>query len=396
MRGLGACHAPHAGIVVCEPTPGGDTRLQLGADLLVALGKRPRTLIAERLRMRAWELAIIWLRAEDIKHLVILRAHLLGPQRWSDLIELSTQTDIKVWLVVHGPRPRVPDRSVLAQCATPVPRWTWEIGRDDLEAYRELSAPHQLDQASFPLVPDVDFPLFRSAARKILTQKEFEVFDQAYCAAFDAAAEELPARTRRSGTGRDLIQRLTVGANSENEVITRLRAAQAAFFGDGLLICIDLRSATQSTVRTPTEPLLPDHVITRLRMLASPEAAAVMTLARATGLSSEELAHLYRKNIAEDDRRGVSITCGHYKFYIPPKAAAPILAQLYYIPLVVPSRQTLFGRWTTEVHWNRRFYSSRSIDKIRNQTTDYIGVESRLSAPRDVPIVDVATAFLRE
>jgi hypothetical protein len=76
-RVLTELHHLGAGRVVCHPRPGG-ARAQLGADLLVALGKRHDALELEHLGSRGWALAAMWLRAERIAHLVVLRAHQLG------------------------------------------------------------------------------------------------------------------------------------------------------------------------------------------------------------------------------------------------------------------------------------------------------------------------------
>lgn len=44
--------------------PGAAPLPVLGADVLVALGKRPGGLVAEEVSRRGWELAGMWLRAE--------------------------------------------------------------------------------------------------------------------------------------------------------------------------------------------------------------------------------------------------------------------------------------------------------------------------------------------
>jgi hypothetical protein len=53
-------------------------------------------------RRRAWALARVWLAAERVRHLVVLRAHLLSAARWADLAALLDPAGVaNVWLVAH-------------------------------------------------------------------------------------------------------------------------------------------------------------------------------------------------------------------------------------------------------------------------------------------------------
>jgi hypothetical protein len=121
-----------------------------------------------------------------------------------------------------------------------------------------------------------------------------------------------------------------------------------------------------------------------------------MTLARATGLSSEQLARLRREEVVPDDKRGVSVTSARERFYVHPRAAAPILAQLDNMSTALPGFANFFGKWMTQGPAGNQYYSSKAIDHVRDKATDYIGVESRINIAHNVPITDVATAFLRQ
>jgi hypothetical protein len=66
-------HARPLGQVVCEPAPGGGSAA-LAYGLLVALGK---TLDLEPPRDPLWCVIDVHLRAECVRHLVVLRAHTL-------------------------------------------------------------------------------------------------------------------------------------------------------------------------------------------------------------------------------------------------------------------------------------------------------------------------------
>ena len=69
-----ACHAVDRGVVVFLPQPGTGSRPQLGAALLIALGKSPTARPVQRPSHLSWELAGGWLAAEPVTDLVVLRA----------------------------------------------------------------------------------------------------------------------------------------------------------------------------------------------------------------------------------------------------------------------------------------------------------------------------------
>lgn len=98
---LNARHNLAAGVAVCHPSPGAATLPVLGEDVLVALGKRPGGPAVEGVSRRAWELAGLWLRAERVEHLVVLRSHQLPASRWRDLVELTAAAGTRLWLVAH-------------------------------------------------------------------------------------------------------------------------------------------------------------------------------------------------------------------------------------------------------------------------------------------------------
>ncbi|MGH3505090.1 MAG: hypothetical protein ACRDQA_29985 [Nocardioidaceae bacterium] len=78
VRALTALHDIDAGLLVCHPQPGATWPFLVG-DLLHSLGKHHRALARERCTRAAVDLLRVWLRAEQIRHLVLLRAHLLRP-----------------------------------------------------------------------------------------------------------------------------------------------------------------------------------------------------------------------------------------------------------------------------------------------------------------------------
>ncbi|WP_051859702.1 hypothetical protein [Streptomyces xanthophaeus] len=97
-----ASHAPQHGRLTVHPTPGTDAAIALAYDVLAALGK-PVPLAGYRYLdpAPAWSIAAAWILATPITHLTLLRAHLLTPHRFKDLLALRRRTGVRLVLVCH-------------------------------------------------------------------------------------------------------------------------------------------------------------------------------------------------------------------------------------------------------------------------------------------------------
>lgn len=100
LRALKQRHDPDHGQIVCQPRPQ-DSQHLLIEDLLRALGKHPDALRREHLACDGPRLLTVWLRAEQVHHLVILRAHRIAPALLDALAELLEGGDVALWLVWH-------------------------------------------------------------------------------------------------------------------------------------------------------------------------------------------------------------------------------------------------------------------------------------------------------
>ncbi|MFI7089656.1 hypothetical protein ACIBUR_39480 [Streptomyces anulatus] len=100
VRRLAAVEGP--GRLVVRPTPGGRTS-DLALDILTATGRSPTTLLADRTPApEAWRQAAAWLNTDQIRHLVIDRAHRLPDGALDLLAQLGTRADATVGLS-HNP-----------------------------------------------------------------------------------------------------------------------------------------------------------------------------------------------------------------------------------------------------------------------------------------------------
>jgi hypothetical protein len=327
VRALNGRHRPGDGVVVCHPLPDVDSPTVLAGDVLVALGKRPGCLAAEGVRRRGWEVAGLWLRAERVTDLVVLRAHRLPASRWRELAELTASVGAVLWLVSHRMGLDGAHQAVLGTCGVDPAGQPW---RDALGALPPVST--EPDPGPFPAVPDVDFVAFRSAARRLLDPDGFSRVDAVYRAAFQVAVEEarvlrVQARCAEVDCWRGVeaaVQRVTVDAGSEAEVLARVRAAQAGFFREGTLLRVRLHRAGGQPGFS-LRPRLPATVLARLRTLCAPAAAGALAIRAATGLDAAALGELRTGDVL-DRGRHVEVTWSGGRWLIPAGAAAAVRA----------------------------------------------------------------------
>jgi hypothetical protein len=116
LRRLRRLHARPLGQVVCEPAPGGGSAA-LAYGLLAALGK---TLDLEAPRDPLGRLVDVHLRAERVRHLVVLRAHTLTYLALRRVADHAQAAGARLWLVVHKERPP----AAIAQLLESVPHET--------------------------------------------------------------------------------------------------------------------------------------------------------------------------------------------------------------------------------------------------------------------------------
>lgn len=170
-----------AGRAVMHPTPGLSTSRQLAAGVLVSVGKRFDALQSERAGPRAWSLVDVWITAEHVRHLFDLRAHLLGPKPWQELLELGPRLNVEMWFVVH---PRTPAGIHRCLANTAFRRWDpatftahWRDSTADDDATSRGS--------DFLEIPAEDFVTFRSARRRLLDPAAFGRVDAVFCDSMD-------------------------------------------------------------------------------------------------------------------------------------------------------------------------------------------------------------------
>jgi len=235
------------GVAVCLPQPGPGAAPALAGDLLIALGKFPGALAAGHLSRRGHQLAGLWLRAEQVQDLVVLRADRLPARCWTSLAALTADAGARLWLVVHRAAAAPGQLAARAPPAgrPPAVLRPWRAAL----AFLPGPGPGNGGGPAFPAVPDVEFPLFRAAARRLLDPAAFAHVDAIYLdtrARARACAGLLRGRGTAASAGERaaaVLQQLTIDAASAGEVLTRMGAAQAGLLAQGLFLDLDLPAA---------------------------------------------------------------------------------------------------------------------------------------------------------
>jgi hypothetical protein len=359
---------PAVGRAVCHPAPTASSSALFAIDLLVTLGKRFDAVRSEHAVRRGWQLTTIWMQAEQITDLFVLRADRLAARRWQELLDLAQRCCLRLWLINHRPALRPGHRRVLAagsfqalELAQFTARWQPALDAEGTSDHTRsdggFAEAEQASPAPFPEVPGDDFPLFRAACRRLLDEASFDQVDLLYQHCHAAASGWLGVHLRRTprpsteelrAAGNDeadllrllrgspqppppvtevcaLLQQLTTTTSSSAaETLVRLRGIQAAFFARGFLLHMQLTSGAQIGP-ADLRLYLDQEVAKRLRALCTPLLAAAMTLALITEMTPAQLCELNLADVAAD---GATVQVDGDRFAIPAYARSLVRAQL--------------------------------------------------------------------
>ena len=311
------------GVVVCEAAPGSRTLYALAHDLLQGLGKDDRMAGAARNGQELWSRALIWLLAEQIRHLVVLRAQLLDARRWRRLIEAASVTGAELWLIASGQSLSRGQREVAAE---------WPLRQaaldDVVQALARRSSTTAEEPAaaapvgSFPALPDDDFTTFRATCRELLDERDFTTVDTLY--------QHAASKTQAWLNGRDelgenevagFLRGLVAGTCCAAEAVASLRAAQAVFFVGGYHVKVDPCSLAPE----PAAPGIEPAEVEQLRRYSKPRYAALAALRR---LWTGPIAAICELRLCDVDQTGAGVRLDGQELLVP-SAARPLLrAQL--------------------------------------------------------------------
>jgi|GEM_PF-5466024 len=262
-------HDPDRGVVVCHPVPPGPRVGQLALDVLHALGKHPTAPDWTSGRETAEHYTRIWLQAEQISDLLLVRADLFAPGPLDELVSLAREAGTRTWLIFDDAARQRATAELLKACPEDQVRLrgaTKTRRRRTTARARPWSTPSPW--------------LARAAAARAFTVPEFNDLDARMYAAFKATSAYLSAqRWLQPGTLERVVDVLATDALARNRH-ARLLGATYALLQHGFAAEIHERPSARKTIAV--DPASRQAI--EIRRHSSPANAALHVVAAFTDL----------------------------------------------------------------------------------------------------------------
>ena len=262
----------------------------------------------------AWGLAATWLRAHDIRALVVIGSQYASAALWRRLAALATEARLTIALIGTSPRLTRAQRELLGG---PITRWRADAFTSWISQLPPADrAPPRARRTPFPAVPVDELPFFRASCARLLGAEAFDVVDAAYRAAFRSTERWLSNVARpltEECTGAFLAD-LISDADGIHDQLTRIRGAQAAFWRARWLLKVHVdvlaaayRAHLDGIDRHAAADLLNGYVSPRTAALAAITLRTQLPPGRLALLNAQQLTHHCRAlNLGE----GPPITFG--------------------------------------------------------------------------------------
>jgi hypothetical protein len=357
---------PHQGTVVFPVTPDLRRRHELGQDILAALGKRADVTGVGRRADEDWSVLPAWFDAYKIGHLVVAGAEQLPTSLWPDLVGLAEDTDVNLWHLAWRPAGETYHDNLARH------RFT-EATLEDLQA---VIPPAPADATSpkawFPAVPADNYPTFLAACRDLFDHEAFAQVREHYTDTARTMSTWLDATA--------IVDESTVIAElrsqlapcvSYDEMVTVLRATQAAGHNAGWLIAVDPMRFCATADAAPAATVADPQTWERLAAYRDPYRAAACALA-AVEWSVDEICAVTLADVATD---GATATRpGQDPTTVPPGAEVYLRAQVAH-----RRRQGAAATAPLFADGDRALSDRTIVDAVRVPATD-LGI-SLLSGP---------------
>jgi hypothetical protein len=295
------------GVLVCHPVPPGSRAGHLAPDVLHALGKRPSAGGWPRRPDVAASHAKLWLEAEQVTDLLLVRAGLFAPAALAELVSFAREAETRTWLAFDDPRRRSVVGELLAaraedevrpsggRCAEPAPSGV---------RARAWPAPSPW--------------LARAAAAQTVAAQEFKDIDARMHDALKATSTYIKSQRelRRGGLQR-FLEALAIDPVPQHRH-ARLAGAACSLLQHGFAADIRQRlTAAKPVLLTPTR-----SQAVELRRQANPARAAFYALTSLSGLDDIAIQSITLDQVIETDN---GVWAGGYLFQ--GAAAAALRAQ---------------------------------------------------------------------
>lgn len=287
MARLLSLHDPDSGVVVCHPVPPGPRVGRLPLDVLHALGKRPRIGGWPGAHAVAERYATLWLAAEQITDLLLVRSDLFATAPLEELVSLARDAGACTWLIFdESTRRREATERLKANPA------------DELHLTHKERARRRRTAARARPWPTPSQWVARAAAAHTLTVQEFNDIDARMYAAYKATNAYISAQRRLERTRVErFLDVLTSDAVARHRH-ARLLGANCALLQHGFAPELDERPDGRRTVviNTTSEQAI------EIRRHSSPTSAALHVLASFTDLKRTTLDGLTLDQVIETSR----------------------------------------------------------------------------------------------
>lgn len=255
----------------------------------------------------------------EVQHLIVIDAHLLSDTKLRSVLQLAVTTNTTLWLLLHTQHYTQDQHAELTSWPT-----SRMPARRFLRRFTDLHPP--TDDTADPCgvrVPRSDFPTFRADCHTMLNADEFTAVDRQYVDAWQAAAAWIDEREDTDEDElADWLRTQLDGCATVDEMQVTLRATQAAFFGAGWLLKVDLDGFLGANDRVHTPAARSPQTWRRLRVSRQSHRRTACVLA-AAGLSLDQMHQLHVGDVADD---GSHITVDGRQVTIE-EPAQPLLRQ---------------------------------------------------------------------
>jgi hypothetical protein len=311
------------GRLVAEIRPGTRRLMWIARVLAEALGKSVDVSSTTRNQNLLWERTTAWIAGEQIRDIIIDRAHQLGRREWDALVELAATSNSRLWFIVQQPTlARGLNDAVRDWAIRPLDWPTYQANWDTAEIPGE--APDSVEKKAFAAVPDDDFLTFLGTSEMILDRSHYREVEAVFERARQATASWLGGC---GDTPEDWSRRVraTVEAGATlPEAVSALRGIQTAFFLGGLWLQVDLRKLKLG-FNAAGSIKFDDELAARLRHYSNPTWAAAAAIRAITGCALTALIEL---PIGAIDKDATTISVGRREHQVPNCARGIIRAQL--------------------------------------------------------------------
>jgi hypothetical protein len=289
-------------------------RGQLPQDLLIGLGCNPQASDWPRGSAAAWTLARAWCHGFRIRRLILYGAWRLHRMDLERLVSLADEDGVDVCLVMLAGAQALTKVSLDRHPTRPVER-LFSRRQRVRKAYTE-----HLSQ--LPPLPAAPFPRFLAECAGVLESNDQGwILHTSYKEAFTAAKARIRIEHPSETVIGHLVEQFRT-ALTPNEVLIRLRAAQAAALREGLLVEVELVALSRA-VAGLLDTAASNHRQWPLPSTVKPVDQATAAVAWATALPTGLLVNVNTTDLNGD----CSVIDGHIFCRIPRWLRAPIRAQ---------------------------------------------------------------------